>query len=66
MTNRWNTGLASTEYGVGTAAGEIYVGEFQGGLLKVFNRSGVFQRSVNVSLTLPEGHVAYSIVLKTV
>ena len=55
VTNRWNTGLASTEYGVGTAAGEIYVGEFQGGLLKVFNRSGVFQRSVNVSLTLPEG-----------
>jgi len=55
VTNRWNSGMASTEYGVGTAAGEIYIGEFQGGQLKVFNRFGVFQRFVDVNLTLPEG-----------
>ena len=47
--------MSSAEYGVGTAAGEIYIGEFQGGHLKVFNRSGVFQRLVDVNLTLPEG-----------
>lgn len=55
VTNRWNSGMSSTEYGVGTAAGEIYIGEHPGGQLKVFNRSGVFQRFVDVNLTLPEG-----------
>jgi subtilisin family serine protease/subtilisin-like proprotein convertase family protein len=55
VTARWNTGMASTEYGVGAAAGEIYVGEFQSGQLKVFSRNGVFQRFVNVNLTPPAG-----------
>ena len=55
VTATWNTGLSTTEYGVGVAGGEIYVGEFIGGQLKVFNRSGVFQRFVDVTLSLPEG-----------
>lgn len=55
VTATWNTGLSTTEYGVGVAGGEIYVGEFIGGQLKVFNRSGVFQRFVDVTLTPPEG-----------
>jgi len=55
VTATWNTGLSTTEYGVGVAGGEVYVGEFSGGQLKVFNRSGVFQRFVDVTLSPTEG-----------
>ncbi|MDA1232904.1 MAG: proprotein convertase P-domain-containing protein, partial [Planctomycetota bacterium] len=55
VTATWNSGFGSVELGVGTAAGEIYIGEFQGGELKVFNSNGVFQRFLDVNLTSPEG-----------
>jgi subtilisin-like proprotein convertase family protein len=54
VSDSWTTGIRSAE-GLATANGEIYIGAFQDGRLNVFNRSGVFQRFVDVSLSLPEG-----------
>jgi subtilisin family serine protease/subtilisin-like proprotein convertase family protein len=54
----WNSGMTTQELGVATVNNEIYIGEFIGGELKVFSRDGVFQRSVDVSLALPEGVLA--------
>ncbi len=48
LTNEWNTGLSGSQEGVGTANNEIYVGQFIGNNLAVFNRTGVFQRFVNL------------------
>ncbi|MFO1002557.1 MAG: proprotein convertase P-domain-containing protein [Planctomycetaceae bacterium] len=48
ITNTWVHGLNSAE-GVATANNEIYVGEFIGRNLRVFDRSGIFQRSVTLS-----------------
>lgn len=54
VSNSWKTGISNAE-GIATANGEIYIGAFQDGRLNVFDRSGVFQRFVDVSLSRPEG-----------
>ncbi len=54
VTSEWTSGFSSAE-GLATANGEIYLGAFQQGSLQVFNRNGVFQRSVDVTLSRPEG-----------
>lgn len=48
VTNQWSHGLGSAE-GVATANNEIYVGQFIGRDLRVFNRQGAFQRNVRLS-----------------
>lgn len=48
VTNQWSHGLGSAE-GVATANNEIYVGQFIGRDLRVFNRQGSFQRNVRLS-----------------
>lgn len=48
VTNQWSHGLGSAE-GVATANNEIYVGQFVGRDLRVFDRQGSFQRNVRLS-----------------
>jgi subtilisin-like proprotein convertase family protein len=48
VTNQWSHGLGSAE-GVATANNEIYVGQFIGRDLRVFNRQGLFQRNVRLT-----------------
>ena len=48
ITNQWSHGLGSAE-GVATANNEIYVGQFIGRDLRVFNRQGSFQRNVRLT-----------------
>lgn len=55
VTARFNTGAASTEYGLAAVGNEIYVGEFSSGDLRVFNRAGAFQRTLPLVLTPVEG-----------
>ncbi|MEZ6063477.1 MAG: S8 family serine peptidase [Planctomycetaceae bacterium] len=55
LRNTWNSGASTTEYGVAVLSGEVYIGEFQSADLRVFNRDGVFQRTVTLALTPPPG-----------
>ena len=47
VTRQWQSGLSFAE-GLATANGDIYVGAFGDSTLRVFNRTGVFQRFMNV------------------
>jgi subtilisin-like proprotein convertase family protein len=48
ITNQWSHGMGSAE-GVATANNEIYIGQFVGRDLRVFNRQGLFQRNVRLT-----------------
>ncbi len=58
VVNIWNTGMTTTEYGVAVLDGEIYVGEFISDTLRVFDRNGIIQRTVQLSLVGAEGVLA--------
>ncbi len=58
ITNEWRSGLTATPYGIATADGEIYIGEFLDGTIDVFNRQGVLQRVMDVSLASVEALAA--------
>lgn len=58
ITNQWQRNASAFPYGVGVANNEIYVGQLSGGLIEVYSRTGVLQRTLDAALASVESLAA--------
>lgn len=58
ITNQWRRSATAFPFGVGVANNEIYVGQLSSGIIEVYNRTGVLQRTIDVDLASVESLAA--------